>query len=144
MAGPAKAGPAPSKPAEIKGGGAPKASAGREGGAWVCSSNNKAVQAPAREHHPSATNKRKALQHGRPQLAAVAKAKSQGAVAAVEPPPPHRDEPVGYGRVSAVPGLSLAQPPAHQPRARAAWPDAPADEPGPVDVAAGAYLRHLG
>lgn len=65
------------------------------------------AKVPTREqqqvHQPGAS-KRKALQHGRPQVAGSGKAPAT--VAAVEPV----EEPVSYGRVTAVPGLSLYQP----------------------------------
>lgn len=95
------------KATDVKGGGG---SGARYGVYASALSGSKAGAAPELQQSSAFSSKRKALQHGRPQLAGASKGKSQGAIASVEPPPAQKiDEPV-HGRVTAVPGLLLAQP----------------------------------
>jgi hypothetical protein len=71
----------------------------------------------APREQPHGACKRKALQHGRPQLASASKAPAS---AAVDLPPPELDAAISRGRVTAVPGLSLYQPAAFPQRTSAA------------------------
>ena len=96
------------KPTDVKGGGG---SGARYGVYASALSGSKAGATPQQQQSSAFSSKRKALQHGRPQLAGAGQGKSQGAIASVEPPPAQKiDEPVAHGRVTAVPGLLLAQP----------------------------------
>jgi hypothetical protein len=74
---------------------------------------------------PHGACKRKALQHGRPQLAAASKAPAS---AAVDLPPPELDATISRGRVTAVPGLSLYQPAAFPQRTSVAALEEPREE----------------
>ena len=92
--------------------------------ASTCAPPGGTAKAAPREQPPGVC-KRKALQHGRPQLAAASKAP---ATAAVDPPPPEREEAVSRGRVTAVPGLSLYQPAVLPQRTSAGAAEEPREE----------------